>query len=134
MHSIFSPNIINDDRPLFFTGIARLSILSDEASDGLFSPVFVNPNAKSDKAWRLAGTKNPENKKGPVLPKKTFRFFISGHSKQREAIFSRMRLNSIEFYRFYADRSNNSSRVSIARRLFSIWLCPYQSRVILADA
>jgi len=39
--------------------------------------------------------KKPENKKGPVLPKKTFRFFISGHSKQREAIFSRMRLNSI---------------------------------------
>jgi len=39
--------------------------------------------------------KKPENKKGPVLPKETFRFFISGHGKQREAIFSRMRLNSI---------------------------------------
>ena len=40
----------------------------------------------------------------------------------------------IVFYRFYADRSNNASRVLIARRLCSIWLCPYRSRVILAEA
>jgi len=31
--------------------------------------------------------KSPQTKKGPVLPKETFRFFISGHGKQREAFF-----------------------------------------------
>jgi len=125
MHSISSPNLLNDDQSLFPTDFAMLFTLSDESSDGLLSPIFENPNAKSGKAWRLAGTKKPGNKKRPFSQRERFVFSISGHGKQRESIFSRMRLNSIGsiwFYRFYAERSNNSSRVLIARRLCSIWL------------
>ena len=123
MLSIFSPNFINDDQSLFSADFARLFTLSDESSDGLPAPVFENPNAKSGEAWRLAGTKKPGDKKGPFSQRERSVFSISGHGKQREAIFSRMRLNSIGsigFHRFYADRSNNSSKVLIARRLCSI--------------
>jgi len=69
--------------------------------------------------------KNPEIKKDRFSQRERSVFYISGHGKQRESIFSRMRLNSIGsiwFYRFYAERSNNSSRDLIARRLCSIWL------------
>jgi len=75
MHSIFSPNLLNDDQSFFSADFAMLFTLSDESSDGLLSPIFNNPNAKSGKAWRLAGTKKPGNKKKAVFPKRTFRFF-----------------------------------------------------------
>jgi len=48
--SFFSPNFLNDDQSFFFAVIARLFILSDEKSDGLFSLIFENPKAKSGEA------------------------------------------------------------------------------------
>ena len=74
MHSISSPNLINDDQSLFPAGIAKIFTLSDESSDGSPATVFENPNEKSGGAWRLADTKKPGNKKRPVFPKRTFRF------------------------------------------------------------